>query len=46
VAEDLGLQRVEALQAVGDAFEDEREVGGAVGAHKVGEVGGFGPMAD
>ena len=31
---------------MGEAFEDERGVGGAEGAHEVGEVGGFGALAE
>ena len=45
-AEDLRLQRTEALQAVGEALQDERGVGGAEGAHQVGEVRGFGALAE
>ena len=44
--EDFCLERAEALQAVGEAFEDERGVGGAEGAHQVGEVRGFGALAE
>ena len=46
MAEDLGLQRAEALQAVGDAFQDERGVGGAEVAQEVADVGGFAALAD
>jgi len=45
-AEDLRLQRTEALQAVGEALQDERGVGGAEGTHQVGEVRGFGALAE
>jgi hypothetical protein len=46
VAEDFGLQRAEALQAMGDAFQDERGVGGAELAQEVADGGGFGALAD
>jgi hypothetical protein len=37
---------VEALQAIGDALQDERDVGGAEGARDGGEVGGFGALTE
>ena len=45
-AEDLRLQRTEPLQAVGEALQDERGVGGVEGVHRAGEVGGFGALAE
>ncbi len=45
-AEDFSLERAEALQAVGEALQDERGVGGAEGARQVGEVRGFGALAE
>jgi hypothetical protein len=45
-AKDLVLERAEALQAAGDAFQDERGVGRAKGADEVGEVGGFGALLE
>src|SRR4029077_939199 len=44
--EDLGLERAEALQAVGEACQEERGVGGAEGAHEVREVRGLGALAE
>jgi len=46
VAEDLGLERTEPLQAVGDAFQDEGGVGGAEVAQEVADIGSFGAPAD
>ena len=45
-ATDLILELAEALEAGGEAFEDERDVGGAEGARDVGEVGGFGALTE
>ena len=44
--EDFGLERAEALQAVGEACQEERGVGGAEGAHEVREVRGLGALAE
>ena len=46
MAEDLGLERAEALQAMGDAFQDERGVSGAEVAQEVADVASFGAPAD
>jgi hypothetical protein len=40
------LERAEALQANGDAFEDQCDVGGAEGAGDVSEVRGLGTLAE
>jgi hypothetical protein len=44
--EDRGLERAEALQEAGGALQNERDVGGAEGAHQVGGGGGFGALAE
>jgi hypothetical protein len=44
--EDFGLERAEALQAVGEACQDERGVGSAEGAHEAREVLGLGALAE
>jgi hypothetical protein len=46
VAEDVGLERAEALQAMGDAFQDEGGVGCAEVAQENADVGSFGALAD